>query len=390
VTSVVLAAGVDDVSRHLEIVGLIYDAALDARVWPTALKGLADFVGGTSATLLYADPASAAAAIWATTPYDDGNVAAYHEQYFLTDVRLHAALRAPVGGIVTNTSLMPHDGFPRTEFYADFLPHLDLDLLGTVLLREEGAVASVGIHRPRGLGDYRKEECRRYEYLVPHLRRAIGLHRRLSRADLHARCGAEALDRLAMGALLIDATGRAVLVNKTAREILDARDGLALSRDGLHASRSDLSSQLRGLIADARSSRNQKAFGGVLSLPRPSLKRPLQVRVLGLRSAGVLLEADKAVVLVFVSDPERSLQTTPELIRQVYGLTEAESRLASLLVGGRTVAEAAEELEISRHTARTQLKAVFQKTGAGRQSELVRLIMNGIGRVRMAADADHR
>lgn len=381
----------DDHSRRLEIVGSIYDAALDARVWPTALKRLADFVGGTSATLLYGDPASGAAAIWATTPFDDGDVAAYNQHYFLTDVRLHAALRAPVGTIVTNSSALSHQNFVRTEFYSDFLSRLDLlDILGTVLLRDEGAFASLGIHRPRRLGTYREEDCRRYASLVPHLQRAIGLQRRLNRAEFHALGGAEALDRLAMGVLLLDGSGRTVLVNRTAREILDARDGLVLLRDGLHASRCELTNQLRKLVADARDARRPERYGGVMSLLRPSLKRPLQVRVVGLGSLHGVLGPENAVTLVFVCDPEREIQTTPELVQHLYGLTVAESRLASLLVAGRTVTEAADELGIRPHTARTQLKAVFQKTGAGRQSELVRLIMNGIGHVRMAADAEPR
>jgi len=42
------------------------------------------------------------------------------------------------------------------------------------------------------------------------------------------------------------------------------------------------------------------------------------------------------------------------------------------------VAEAAEELSVSPHTARAQLKSIFSKTGVGRQAELVRLIVKSV------------
>jgi pimeloyl-ACP methyl ester carboxylesterase/DNA-binding CsgD family transcriptional regulator len=56
------------------------------------------------------------------------------------------------------------------------------------------------------------------------------------------------------------------------------------------------------------------------------------------------------------------------------GLTAAEARLAAKLVQGLQVADAAESLGISAHTARTQLKNIFAKTGARRQGELLRLL----------------
>jgi pimeloyl-ACP methyl ester carboxylesterase/DNA-binding CsgD family transcriptional regulator len=58
------------------------------------------------------------------------------------------------------------------------------------------------------------------------------------------------------------------------------------------------------------------------------------------------------------------------------GLTAAEARLAAKLVQGLQLADAAVALDISPHTARTQLKAIFAKTGARRQSELLRLLMD--------------
>lgn len=63
-----------------------------------------------------------------------------------------------------------------------------------------------------------------------------------------------------------------------------------------------------------------------------------------------------------------------EIAQTALGLTAAEARLAAKLAAGRQIADASTELGISTHTARTQLKAIFAKTGARRQSELIEIL----------------
>ena len=43
----------------------------------------------------------------------------------------------------------------------------------------------------------------------------------------------------------------------------------------------------------------------------------------------------------------------------------------------------AERLEMKITTARTHLAAIFDKTGTRRQAELVRLLVGGLGQIRM-------
>jgi DNA-binding CsgD family transcriptional regulator len=62
------------------------------------------------------------------------------------------------------------------------------------------------------------------------------------------------------------------------------------------------------------------------------------------------------------------------LLAGAFALTPAESRLASIIASGLNPELAAEQLNISRSTARNQLKAIFAKTATRRQSELVALL----------------
>jgi DNA-binding CsgD family transcriptional regulator len=78
-------------------------------------------------------------------------------------------------------------------------------------------------------------------------------------------------------------------------------------------------------------------------------------------------------ILVFV-DLDAQPQTSENVLRQCFRLSGAEARLAKKLATGKTVDAAAEELGISRDTARHELKSVFAKLGVHRQAELVALI----------------
>jgi DNA-binding CsgD family transcriptional regulator len=57
-----------------------------------------------------------------------------------------------------------------------------------------------------------------------------------------------------------------------------------------------------------------------------------------------------------------------------FGLTRAECRLLAALFEGCSVPQAADRLGVARSTARTHLQRVFDKTGARRQGDLLRLV----------------
>jgi DNA-binding CsgD family transcriptional regulator len=63
-------------------------------------------------------------------------------------------------------------------------------------------------------------------------------------------------------------------------------------------------------------------------------------------------------------------------MRQLYGVTPTEARLADLLLEGLEVRDIANRLTMTLETARFHLKRVLAKTGARRQTELMRLMLS--------------
>jgi DNA-binding CsgD family transcriptional regulator len=63
------------------------------------------------------------------------------------------------------------------------------------------------------------------------------------------------------------------------------------------------------------------------------------------------------------------------VLAKTFGLTPSEAKLACIIARGVPPNIAAQELKISKETARNQLKSIFAKTDTHRQSELVALLL---------------
>lgn len=101
--------------------------------------------------------------------------------------------------------------------------------------------------------------------------------------------------------------------------------------------------------------------------------RPVLITVLPIDGAASGPFFGARVLLTF-SDLAAQPAPPASLLTQVFGLTQAEARLAALIATGVSPEGAAERLGIAAETARNHLKAVFAKTDTHRQSELVALL----------------
>ena len=85
---------------------------------------------------------------------------------------------------------------------------------------------------------------------------------------------------------------------------------------------------------------------------------------------------DALLAAVFVGEPTPNVEPSAALLRAIYGLTPAETRLVLALLEGVCVSDYAENASVTLNTVRTQLKSIFLKTGCQSQVELVRKILS--------------
>jgi DNA-binding CsgD family transcriptional regulator len=75
---------------------------------------------------------------------------------------------------------------------------------------------------------------------------------------------------------------------------------------------------------------------------------------------------------VFIGAPPDA-QDGADAVAAAFGLTPAETKVLASLFAGRTLAETAATLGITRPTAKSHLEHIFLKTRVTRQAELMRL-----------------
>jgi DNA-binding CsgD family transcriptional regulator len=134
-----------------------------------------------------------------------------------------------------------------------------------------------------------------------------------------------------------------------------------------------MDSLVAGASARGKNGRNSVP-GGAMKVSSRNGQHALQVTVIPTPDNLRAIE-DNPCVLVFVNTPSLLPKSRAAFMRQLYALTPTEARWADLLLQGLEVREVADEMQTTLETTRFHLKRVLAKTGARRQTELMRLML---------------
>jgi DNA-binding CsgD family transcriptional regulator len=180
------------------------------------------------------------------------------------------------------------------------------------------------------------------------------------------------LELVRHGAMLVAETGRLQLANHAALAILQKKDGISLAQTGLVADRASDTRLLHKLLQEAISSpQSGEPKESPITLVRRSAHSSLIVRVIPGPGLECWPGAEQRTALLKLYDRDLGLVVDQRALTTLYGLTRSEAALATQLMQGKSIEDAAAGLFISAHTARTHLKRVFMKTDTHRQPELV-------------------
>src|SRR3982075_2474334 len=114
----------DSQKRLSDLIGQVYEAALDQSLWPGVIKKTAQFVGGIGAALYSKD----AVAQQASLNYEAGigpyYTRLYFEKYVTLDPSTTGQFFADIGQPIAIADLIPYDEFLETRFYKEWVrPH---------------------------------------------------------------------------------------------------------------------------------------------------------------------------------------------------------------------------------------------------------------------------
>lgn len=177
----------------------------------------------------------------------------------------------------------------------------------------------------------------------------------------------DAFDHVGSGAILIDDRGRVIKINNEARRHLGA--GICINRGCLAATDRSSNPALQELVKGMSAPRSALGRGAALARrgAQPLLAYSVQI---GRRQE----EFGAASGILLLVDPQSYREPPQLLLRQLFGLTPAEARLAAGLAKGLDLQEISEFYAVSVGTLRVQLKSIFAKTQTKRQAQLVVLL----------------
>src|SRR5262245_26543070 len=362
-----------DVEQVSSLIGDIHDAALNPPLWPTVLALARRFVGGSAAALF----STGAAADGLNVACDDGALDPHYRRLFFERcAKLHPCANgwaaASIDQPIAAADLLAAGEFRNTRFYREWAQPQGLaDFLCVLLDKAAGTMFCVFRHERDGPVD---EAARgRLRLVAPHIRRAVSIGRAIDHDTAKAAILADTLDGLRAGLFLIDATGRVVHANASARAMLRDRAVLYAAGGKLATNEARAAQALNETFAAARGG---KAGCGIAAVPltaRDGQRYIAHVLPLGARARRWADTGEAAVAALFVRKVGLDAPA-PEALAGTFNLTPGELRVLFTIVEVGGVPDTAEALGLAEATVKTHLHRLFGKTGAVRQADLVKLV----------------
>jgi DNA-binding CsgD family transcriptional regulator len=353
----------------------IYDAAIDPALWPGVLTSVADFTGGQVGGLLVKDNTKREVCAHFHAGIDEHYLQLYTDTYSQLGPIANSSC-SDIEQILTVPDLVPYDDFRRGRFYQEWAePQGWVDAAMVALCRSPTCCAylSVARHEVSGMVDI--EMRQRMALIVPHMRRAISIHRRIEAKEAETATFAGIFDGLNSGVIVVDANCGLVHANTAAKDILSTGDLLRLVGGRLAVGDANVDQTLRETVAGTE---HGDAENGAKSIVLPLAARDGErylAHVLPLTSvARRRANRYSAAAAMFVRKAALAASSPPEVIRSSYKLTPAELRVLFAIVEIGGVPDVAAALGIADTTVKTHLSRLFEKTGAARQADLVKLV----------------
>jgi DNA-binding CsgD family transcriptional regulator len=355
----------NETEEFSNLVGSIYDAALDADRWPEVLGKILAYVGGQSAAMFHRDMVKRKGEV-----YYDFNVppefkSSYFEKYIKFDPTLIGYNLAPVGQPISTADVMPYDEFTQSRFYKEWaVPQGLVDSVGVVLERTATTAAIIGIMRSE-MAD--EASIRRMKLVSPHARRAVQIGTLLDWQTTKAEGLADSLDGIQTAFFMVDAHARVLHTNDSGTVLLEKGNVFRLTAGRLAIQDSICESRFASAIsagrgADAfaiRALDDSRYVAHILRLSRVSSRK---------------VGTGNASAAIFVTNASADAPFFPNVVASAFALTPSEVRMLLAIVEIGNVSKAAEALGIAETTAKFHLSNVFAKTGTSKQVELVKLV----------------
>jgi DNA-binding CsgD family transcriptional regulator/PAS domain-containing protein len=361
----------------LSTIAAVHAAGLDASLWPRALASVADTLGGQAAMFEVFDKRAARHREWYGSGVPPASEIAYFEHYIADNPRWLFMPRQRAGDVSWDYQFIDEAGMNEAPFYAELLAQLDLRyFMSGVLMATAEDYACISVQRSPRLGHVQADDISLIQRLLPHVQQAFDVARRLAGVSDVNRSFERAFDLIPDGVAFVSAAGAVIYSNEALQSMLRRNDILRLRKGAIEF-----------LTVEARS-RFDKALDAVQRLrlgeqplptsmdfpvPRAADKPPYLVSVRPMARPSPESQSTLAAeAILFIRDPLNRGGVAGQMLREIFGLTEAEAGVAMALHSGSPLEQYARYSKVSLNTVYTHLRRIREKTGCHSVADLVR------------------
>ncbi len=373
-----------DRRRSSHIVPEIYEATIDPNHWDYVVTMIAKLTQSKSAFLYYKNKEMGFASTIAHYGIPTGERTNFSDQCDSLD-EMFCAKNSGASENTACTQFYPgSNGVMQddSELYQSWMKPNDIyHVGGAQFVDNDSHKAGIAILRDEKSGVWSEGELRVINEILPHLARALNIHSEFTHLRLRQDALLKGLDRLVIGLILYDRNAQPVYINPTAHAIIEQHPALLLQNEDLFLTNPEDEKNLRETIVNTAAIDPDDSWkqSVAIGITHPEVEAPLPLLVTPMHANLITsdLDYEGAKVAVFLSDPNLQQPISIDSLVSVYSLTPSEAQVAISLANGHSVDEIANGSHHSAHTIRSQLKSVFRKTGASRQSELIKLLLTG-------------
>ena len=188
------------------------------------------------------------------------------------------------------------------------------------------------------------------------------------------------LDKLNRGVVIFDADGRVHYANDAALRAAHGSEAISLVDGRLGFGEPAAQARFEAFLQQGR----ERGDGGtgqvsvVMRVVAGEVRPPYRVLLSPLVRTGDSRSADQpAQHVLMIYEPHGERHFPKRILRELYGLSDAEADLTLLLFQGESLDAASQCLHISVNTAKTHLHHVFVKCDVHSQGELLQLLSLG-------------
>ncbi len=371
--------------QYDDIVARIYSAGSGIENWRTPINMLAEVFESWAMQFLCVNKQTGAIQ-WA---YEGGSAEPaagvdFLRTYHLIDPRLKDVVMFPVNKWYSCEDHYDEVFVQKNRYYSEFLiPYGGRFLFGAKIFEDSVSVCLFCTITKVGRSPLSLDEKQGFTRIAEHFVKALNIQRTLAEKSDQLSVGAELLERMRQPMLLIDSQRRIGYRNQAGNALLTRNDmvydegGLLVCRDSESDRNLTIAIRELGLVpftmhgadyvpADRQSIRLKRRDG-----------RRVATTLLALRPEATMGSFGRTPQALFtVFEPGTAVDIDPFLLSATFDLTPAEARLAAKIVNGQTPEQSAQTLGVKISTIRSQLVAIYGKTGATGQADLVRLVLS--------------